>query len=590
MLLCVIILLVVCDSGYAQKYFLKTVYTDSHSTIVKPIIREGFSSITEREQYILSLPEQLRKKGFLGASVDSLQIIQDTTLIGLYLGRSYQLSGIRIRSADEPLMQAIGYRDKSFRQTVFDYNRIRQLQERILGYLENHGYPFAAVRLDSFDLNADLFRPQLIIEKGPLYKIDSIRIFGEVKIGNRFLQRYLDIPDGTIYKKQRLQDVDKKLKQLPYLIVEQPADLSYLGTGALLNVYLKGRKSSQINGLLGFLPSAESTGSDRLLITGDFNLNLKNSFGMGESIAFMFQQIQIQSPRMKLAYQQPFLFGSAFGTELLFEGFKKDSSFLNIQYQIGAAYAFGGNKNGKVFFQQFITTLDYIDTFAIKRNNRLPEQIDQITSSIGVDYEWWNSDYRFNPRKGLDIKLQAMAGERRIRKNNTITSLRNNQSPTKNYSYLYDSIDLRAYTFRLRATVANYIKTGKITVVKTGLHGAWVQSPTLFRNELFQIGGFQTLRGFDDESFFASAYAIFTAEYRVLTGQNSYLYAFWDGGWVQNKSSFANTDDLLWGTGLGAIIDSKAGMFNIAFALGKREDLPMNFRQLKIHFGYLNFF
>ncbi|MFN9111043.1 MAG: hypothetical protein ACK5XN_13350, partial [Bacteroidota bacterium] len=269
----------------------------------------------------------------------------------------------------------------------FDFSKIRLLQEKIVGYLENHGHPFASVKLDSFDVSKDSLNAALLISRGPLYKIDSIRVFGEVKLGNQFLQRYLDLPNGVYFKKQRLLDVDKKLKQLPYLIVQQPSDLNYLGSGALLNVYLKAKKSSQINGLIGFLPSSESAGSDKLLITGDLNLNLKNSFGLGETIAFMFQQIQIQSPRLKLSYQQPYLFGSAFGTELIFEGFKKDSSFLNIQYQIGAAYAFGGNRNGKVFFQQFITTLDYIDTFLIKRNNRLPEQIDQTTSSIGVDYE-----------------------------------------------------------------------------------------------------------------------------------------------------------------------------------------------------------
>jgi outer membrane protein assembly factor BamA len=590
LLLLPIILLGFYTQSSAQKYLLRVEYVDSISTILRPAIRDNFSNRSECMQYVQTLPDQLRKKGFLGVSLDSMRFGADTAFLRLYLGSIYLWGGLRVNPKDENLLEVIGYRNKYFRKMPFDFSKIRLLQEKIVGYLENHGHPFASVKLDSFDVSKDSLNAALLISRGPLYKIDSIRVFGEVKLGNQFLQRYLDLPNGVYFKKQRLLDVDKKLKQLPYLIVQQPSDLNYLGSGALLNVYLKAKKSSQINGLIGFLPSSESAGSDKLLITGDLNLNLKNSFGLGETIAFMFQQIQIQSPRLKLSYQQPYLFGSAFGTELIFEGFKKDSSFLNIQYQIGAAYAFGGNRNGKVFFQQFITTLDYIDTFLIKRNNRLPEQIDQTTSSIGVDYEWWNTDYRFNPRKGVDIKFQALTGLRQIRKNNTISSLRNNQSATKNYSYLYDSVELNAYTLRLRGSVAKYFKTGKQTVLKTAFHGAWVQSPSLFRNELFQLGGFQTLRGFDDESFFASAYGVITAEYRVLTGQNSYLYAFWDGGWVRNDSRFANTANLLWGLGIGATMDTKAGIFNVAFALGKREELPMNFRQLKIHFGYLNFF
>jgi hemolysin activation/secretion protein len=83
---------------------------------------------------------------------------------------------------------------------------------------------------------------------------------------------------------------------------------------------------------------------------------------------------------------------------------------------------------------------------------------------------------------------------------------------------------------------------------------------------------------------------VLTAEYRLLTGQNSYLYTFWDGSWVRNQSQFSNNTSLFWGAGMGATLDTKAGIFNVAFAVGKREDVPINFRQIKIHFGYLNFF
>jgi outer membrane protein assembly factor BamA len=587
-----IVLCFLLNSGtvFAQTYRLTTIYTDTHSVNARPGIKELFKSKEECRLYVVTLPQQLREKGFLGVSVDSFSLGNDGAVMRLYVGENYRWGSLRVKKEDEPLLQAVGYREKFFMNQVVDNDKVRRLQEKLIAYLENNGYPFAEVRIDSLDMVNGVIKTALFINKGPLYKLDSIRIFGEANIRNAFLQRYLDISNGSMYRKQQLLQVDKKLRQLPYLVVQQPSDINYLGSGALLNVYLKSKKSSQINGLVGFLPSSESTGSQKLLITGDFNMSLKNSFGLGESIQLMFQQIQIQSPRLKLSYQQPFLFGSPFGVDVLFEGFKKDSSFLNIQYQLGATYAFGGNRNGKVFFQQFITSLDYIDTAAIKRIKRLPEQIDQITTSIGVDYEWWNTDYRFNPRSGFDVKVQGTAGLRRIRKNNTITSLKNPLSANGNYGNLYDSLTLNAYSFRLRGTIAKYFKTGRQTVLKTSMSGGWVQSPGLFRNELFQLGGFQLLRGFDDESFFASAYTVITAEYRVLTGQNSFLYAFFDGGWVRNQSRFANTANLLWGTGLGATVDTKAGIFNVAFAIGKREDLPLNLRQLKIHFGYLNFF
>jgi Omp85 superfamily domain len=304
----------------------------------------------------------------------------------------------------------------------------------------------------------------------------------------------------------------------------------------------------------------------------------------------LFQQIQVESPRLQLSYQQPFLFGSAFGADFSFDGFKKDSSFLNITLQAGVQYSFGGNKSGKIFFQQFLTNINSVDTIAIRINKRLPDQIDQTTTNIGLDYEWFNTDYRFNPRKGYDVKFTGSAGIRRIRENNGITQIKNPADPNFNYKSLYDSIQTRTYAFRLRVNAARYFKAGKQTVLKTSINTGIVQSPNLFRNELFQIGGFRLLRGFDEESIFASAYAVATMEYRLLIGLNSYLYAFTDGGWVRNKSQVANTTNNFIGAGLGMAIETKAGIFNITFAAGKRNDVPLNLRQSKIHFGYVNFF
>jgi outer membrane protein assembly factor BamA len=576
--------------SFGQVYRLNIKYIDRTESVADVSLQQTFSSREACIMYVETIPRLLRQKGYATASIDSFMAMQDSAVLKLFTGKKYRLGQLTIASADEPLLALIGYREKSFMMNDFDNERIRALKEKLVKYLENNGYPFAQVRLDSFDVKEDRMGAQLIIQKGPLYKIDSIRIFGDINLSHAFLQRYLNIPNGSIYKKDKLLGVDRQLRQLPYLSILQPSDLSYLGTGALLNVYLKGRKNSQVNGLIGFLPAAESTGATRLLITGDFNLQLKNSFGKGESLQLMFQQIQIQSPRLKASYQQPFLFGSPFGMDLMFEGFKKDSSFLNIRYQLGMDYAFGGNRSGKLFFQQFITNTDYIDTLQVIRTRRLPEQIDQTTTSLGGDYEWWNTDYRFNPRKGFDIKIQAMAGVRNIRTNNKITTLKGSGNTAFDYASLYDSVQLRAYTFRLKGQAAYYIKTGRQTTLKTSLSGAWIQSPTLFRNELFQIGGFQLLRGFDDESIFASAYMVMTAEYRLLTGQNSYLYTFWDGSWVRNQSQLSNSTSGFWGTGLGATLDTKAGIFNVAFAVGKREELPINLRQMKIHFGYLNFF
>lgn len=577
--------------GRAQtSYELQYRFVDTLANAGELGLQTVFKEKAACSQYIIQLPEVLKKKGFVTSSVDSVTMDTSFAVAIIFLGKKYSWAQLNTSSVPADLLNAAGYRDKNFTNQPLNYKLVEDLQKRLLDKLENTGYPFAKVYLDSFSLINEEISAILKIDKGPLYKIDSIRVFGDAKINNRFLQRYLEIPQGSLYQKQKLLNISTRLLQLPYLAEQQRWNMNLLGTGSILNLYLKNKKSSEITGLIGFLPTTDAQGRNKVQVTGDFNLNLKNNFGFGESLSLLFQQIQVKSPRLQMGYQHPFLVGSPFGVDVSFDGFKKDSSFLNINWQVGVLYSFGGNRSGKIFYQQFITTLDAIDTNFIRFNKRLPDQIDQTTTNIGVDYEWFNTDYRFNPRKGNDIKVTGSAGIRRIKPNNNITNLKDPFNPLYSFQSLYDSLGERAYTFRVKLKAAKFFQTGKQTTLKIGLSGGLVQSPRIFRNELFQIGGFRLLRGFDEESIFASAYAVATAEYRLLLNLNSYLYAFTDGAMVKNQSQFTNSTNSFIGAGFGIALQTKAGIFNIAFAAGKRDDLPLNLRQSKIHFGYINFF
>ena len=63
-----------------------------------------------------------------------------------------------------------------------------------------------------------------------------------------------------------------------------------------------------------------------------------------------------------------------------------------------------------------------------------------------------------------------------------------------------------------------------------------------------------------------------------------------DGGWAQNKSVTVQTSNTFLGVGLGMAFETKAGIFNISYANGKRNDLKFDLRESKIHIGYLNYF
>jgi hemolysin activation/secretion protein len=199
-----------------------------------------------------------------------------------------------------------------------------------------------------------------------------------------------------------------------------------------------------------------------------------------------------------------------------------------------------------------------------------------------------NTNYRFNPKSGNEVKLVTTVGIKTISKSNDIISL---TDPSFSYASLYDSIKLKAYQFRVKAMAAHYFTTGKRSTLKAIINTGIFNSPNIFRNELFQIGGYKLLRGFDEESIYATRYLVSTAEYRYLVGLNSYLFGFIDAGWVKNKYQLVNVSNNFISGGIGILFETKVGLLNMSLAIGKRNDVNFNLSQSsKIHFGYINYF
>ena len=580
-------LLILLKDAEGQSYEVHYFIIDKDSSINKTIgLKEKFATMSEAGNYISAIPDILQSKGYITASIDSTQVDSAKAVVQLFLGQQYQWAKINTRPADEDVLSAVHWPKTSFKNSGMDWASIQNWREQILSYLENNGYPFAQVSLDSISIEQNKIEAVLKIERGYLYKLDSIQLSGNAKISKEFLQRYLDLPNGSIYNKRKLQDVTKKIKEITYVEEEQPSNVSFQATGSSLNLYLKAKKSSQVNLLVGFLPNSNTSQDKKLLITGEANILLRNALGAGETIGLNWQQLQVKSPRLNILYDHPFLFKSPLGLNFNLDMFRKDSTFLNINMQLGANYVVSGNQSAMVFIQKRQSILNGVDTSRIRQFKRLPAEADVSATNLGVTYNFNNTDYRFNPRKGNDLWITTSAGRKKIKKNNQVLELKDADF---DYEQLYDTVKLNTYQFRLSGLAAHYFPVSKQTVFKTAINAGLLQSGNYFLNELFQIGGYKLLRGFTEESEYASQYVIGTLEYRYLIGTNSNFFVFVDGGWARNPIQTVSSHTYI-GTGLGMAFETKAGIFNLAWAIGKRNDSELNLRQSKVHFGFVNYF
>jgi hemolysin activation/secretion protein len=178
-----------------------------------------------------------------------------------------------------------------------------------------------------------------------------------------------------------------------------------------------------------------------------------------------------------------------------------------------------------------------------------------------------------------------------VSKNSDILNLKDPNDATYNFAKLYDTVSVKSFQYILDSKLEYYIPFLKRATIKLGLtSGLKFTSAPISLNEQYRLGGNRILRGFDEESVFATRYIVGTLEYRLLIGRNSYLYLFGDAGYVENLTRNAQVYDQPIGLGAGITFETGVGLFGVSLAVGKQQDNAFDFRNIKTHFGYVSLF
>ncbi len=556
----------------------KDISADKNNILNKISYKKTFLSKTEREQEVQGVLFTLFDNAYLTANVEAEVKDEHDSLkeiVSIATGSQFKWASLRKGNVNEGILSEVGYREKLFAGKPLYFKDVRKVQEKILSSCENNGYPFASIKLDSIVISGSTLSASLNLQKNVLIKIDSVVNRGTAKISSVYLESYLSIHNGDLYSEQLVRKISTRIKELPFLKEKIPFRILFPGENAKVELFLEKKRASQFDGILGLLPD-NKTG--KILFTGDVRLKLNNSFNRGESLLLSWQSLQVGTQNLNTQFIFPFLFKSPFGLDASFKLYKKDSTYLEVNPNVGIQYHLSGESYLKAFVNN--KQMNLINTKGLENLTTLPPYADISSSLYGLSIKSEKLDYRLNPRKGYTLVGTVAAGNKTIHKNDKLNPI------------IYNGLTLNSVQYSAELEAAVFMPLKNRSAIKFGTHSAYLQNSTLFQNELFRIGGLKSLRGFDDESIHASAFSILTLEYRYLLEENSYLYLFGDGAYYENKSvSFTGKRyDTPFGFGAGISFETKAGIFSINYALGKQLNNPIDPRAGKVNFGIVNYF
>ena len=351
-------------------------------------------------------------------------------------------------------------------------------------------------------------------------------------------------------------------------------------------MYLKPKKASRFDFLIGVLPSSEN-GERKFSIVGEFTGEMYNKLGQGEYIFANIQSRQ-ETKVLDVRFKYPYIFDWPLGIDLK-GGIFFNEKFRETVWDAGLLYQFDGGASLKASWNNKTSRLINVDTVSILFNKKLPNQLDIAYNGGGLEYTYRDVDYRFNPSRGWELRLNATIGIKKVIQNNTIEEL---SRPGLDFNEAYDTLKLNTLQTEATISAAYYIPTFKIGTLKLGIEGGLLYNEEkIYENELYRIGGNSLLRGFDEQSIFTSAYLVNTLEFRLLLDRNSYLsFPFVDYGLTRITVDNEEIWDTAISVGMGINFSTPAGIFNVSFAAGRRINNPIDFGNTKVHFGYVSLF
>jgi hypothetical protein len=536
---------------------------------------------------------RVRSIGYLSANKDSFIRTANGLKIVIYLGAQFHWLNLTWGGKDADWAKQTGVLITDFKGKDVQFKKWFSTTEQLLIYAENNGYPFAALKLDSINIKSDSIQAIVSVQKNLKVVIDSIHCSNRNIVNQKYLYKYLDIKPDMVYSESAIKKINVLLRGLSFLREVQPYSITFIGEHATINLNLQNQKSSRFNFLVGLQPTNTNASptnpatTSKFLLSGEGDLHLENIQRTANALDMSFRLYPQQTQNLMVKYNHPFLFGLPFGTDSRFEIYKHDSTYLDTDFSLGIQKILSGRNYFKLFYNTHQSTLTYVDTTTIKLTHQLPTILDYKSNMVGVELYQEQLNYRFNPSEGYSIKLNVAAGYKQFLANNQIANLHDAADANFNFSSLYDSIKNPIFHSTFEFIAARYFHLYKAHVFKIQLVGAGTPDKKIFKNELQRIGGNRILRGFDEQSILTSLYTIATFEYRYLLDKNSYAYAFYDAAYTEVKTVSLRQFDKPYGFGAGLAFETKAGIFQLSYALGSRLNNPIVIRNGKIHFGYL---
>lgn len=522
-----------------------------------------FISKNTGEKYLDSIQNSFLREGYLEIFASREELSKDSVKVSFELGKKYLWKTISLGNIPQEF-------SKTITPTTQEYASASKWMQQVITEAENNGFPFAQIKLDSIQRDGNALSAVFNYDSGPLILWDSVKVGGETKTQEKYLQNITGIRTGLPFSQKQLNEANLILSRSPYFVQIQPAKVDFQIKKAQPTFTLRDRNTNVLDGIIGLLPNANEPG--KMLITGQFDLELYHLGGKGRDIAVHWQRLNVATQALDISAKESFLFNSPLDVSVGFNLYKQDSTFLNRYLSLDFGYRLNNTSYLRFFTRRQSSSV--LNTEEYVESSELPDVADYRWNQYGIGWNWNKLDSPYFPRRGFLIISEFALGNKKI--------IENTGFPPE----VYVGVDLNTPQYLGKAQLEKHIFFKPSWGMWLRASGGFTQNENLLLNDLFRPGGLKSIRGFNENYFYARSYGYLNMEQRLFFGENSFLMVFVDLGILENPY-FAPSVDKPVSFGAGINLDTGSGVFQFIYGVGKSNLQPLQFSYSRIHFGYL---
>jgi len=491
--------------------------------------------------------QQVKKRGFFTARIDSISKTNKELIAYLDLGK--KINEIIIFTKKD---NTNGIIDSGIDSIKIKTREFSDLTNQLLEQIDRKGNSFSEITYVNPLLKNDTLFLEMKISNSSSRKIDKVITRGYEDFPKKFISKYFLIDKNTVFSKQKLNQVSALSNKLDFIKEKKVPEVLFKKDSTHLYLFLDKIGTSSFDGLVNFSSKENGKG---LLLNGNLDLKLNNTFNTGEKFEIIWNKVSDEKTDFKINSYVPYILNSKFSTTLEFYLYRQDSTFTNTNFELKTDYLINQKSHASILYSS--EKSNYLLNIS---NNDLASYSNYF---IGLGYELKKSStsnlYKY--KNGLNLNLT-------IGKRKTDT----------------ESINQLKFHFSAFANV-QINNRGYLNIKnESGL----LTSKNYLLNELFRIGGANSIRGYNEQSIFTNGYSYSNIEFRYSLDTSSYLYSITDLGVY--KENTTNKIKKLLGIGAGYQFRINNNLVNLGYVISTNSSTNAKLNSSRLVVRWTSFF